>query len=518
MIQFSALAQQLSAEFTPLKQTILLPDITLLQVRNGLPVTEAPLEQTAYIITSNTLTHIAERGGRILYLIIASENESSLCPPPFENYILFPADTDRISLYQKVQHLIKKANRIAYAHYRLSRCLLERASMDKILKVGAELLENPLFLSDTSTRILSWSDYEQLKTVEDELIQCIIKHGFVTSELFDKYNYGTFLPSIEQTEKAFLQKSAHKEKKERLIVKVVINHRYFGWIVAIPQGRPFEDGDCEILDILTNVLSLELERNKIGFALSYRENLLLEILSGRISSLEEFRRRAEGFDWKPGEHFYTMAISFHNENAPTNKERTITAYKNHLALIYPTYKAICIGDILYLLLETSDLGSVVNNLDNFFKTYHLAAGCSRHFSNILDFGENVEQATEILHLGLKLKPEQSVYRYQDFYMPYMISTLEKYSDLQSYCLPEIIALQCYDRKNNTCYMETLQAYLKFRNALTTAEYLHIHRNTMNYRLQKIDEITHLKLNEGDDLYKIWFSCLILKLHPDLKWE
>ena len=127
----------------------------------------------------------------------------------------------------------------------------------------------------------------------------------------------------------------------------------------------------------------------------------------------------------------------------------------------------------------------------------------------------MEQATEILHLGLKLTPEQSVYLYQDFYMPYMVSTLEKYSELESYCLPQILELQAYDQKNNTCYMETLQAYLRFRNALTTAEYLHIHRNTMNYRLQKIDELTHLKLNEGDDLYKIWLSCLILSLKPEL---
>ena len=366
MIQFSALAQQLCTEFTILQQAFLQPDITLSQVRKSLSITEEPLEQTAYIITPNALSNISERGSKILYLIIASKSETSLCPPSIDNYILFSSDTDQTSLYQKVRHLIKKANRIAYAHYRLSRCLLERASMDEILKAGAELLENPLFLSDTSTRILSWSDYDLLKTVEDELIQCIIKHGFVTSDLFDKYDYGTFLPSIEQTEKAFLQKSTHKGKKERLIVKVVINHRYFGWIVVIPQSRPFEDGDCEILDILTNVLSLELERNKIGFALSYRENLLLELLSGRISSLEEFRRRAEGFDWIPGEHFYTMAISFHSEDAPSNKERTITAYKNHLALIYPTYKAICIGDTLYLLLETSDLDSVVNNLNKLF--------------------------------------------------------------------------------------------------------------------------------------------------------
>ena len=130
--------------------------------------------------------------------------------------------------------------------------------MNTILSTGAELLKNPLFLSDTSTRVLHWSDLKELKKVDDELIQCIIKHNFVTSDLFEKYDYKTLLPSIEQTEHAFIEHSNYQKKKERLIVKIVIEHRYFGWIVVIPQKRPFEDGDCQILDILANVLSLEL--------------------------------------------------------------------------------------------------------------------------------------------------------------------------------------------------------------------------------------------------------------------
>ena len=181
--------------------------------------------------------------------------------------------------------------------------------MNTILSTGAELLKNPLFLSDTSTRVLHWSDLKELKKVDDELIQCIIKHNFVTSDLFEKYDYKTLLPSIEQTEHAFIEHSNYQKKKERLIVKIVIEHRYFGWIVVIPQKRPFEDGDCQILDILANVLSLELERNKIGFALSYRENLLFELISGRIRNQKNLiygQKDLAGFR----EHFYTMAIGF----------------------------------------------------------------------------------------------------------------------------------------------------------------------------------------------------------------
>lgn len=513
MITISALLQKLN-HFQPQKQYLTQPDCPLLHVFNGPPDFLSVENNSVYILTAQEVPLFTKLPINGLFLILSSKSPGPTVPE-FPNYVLFPLGLNRMDLYLAVSQALSIAHRIEYAHYRLSQCLLERSPMENILKVGAELLENSLFLSDTSTRVIQFSDVELQKEVNDELIQCVIEHGFVTSEYFEKYNYATLLPFIEKQEKAFHQKSEYEKKKERLIVKVIIDHRYFGWIVVIPNKRPFQEGDCEILDILTKVLSLELERNKIGFALSYRENLLLELLTGHIFSLEEFKLRAEGFDWSPGEHFYAMAISFQQENNKQSNERTIIAYKNHLALIYPTYKAICIGNTLLLLLETADLTSVTENLRIFFQTYQLAAGCSRHFSNILELKAYCDQATAVLKLGLILHPERVIYQYQDYYLPYMVSVLEKHSDLKGYCLPQLIELHAYDIQNNTPYIETLKAYLRFRNALSTAQYLHIHRNTMNYRLQKIKEITHLNLTEGEDLYKIWFSLMILDLKPDM---
>ena len=101
--------------------------------------------------------------------------------------------------------------------------------MNTILSTGAELLENPLFLSDTSTRVLHWSDLKEPKKVDDELIQCIIKHNFVTSDLFEKYDYKTLLPSIEQTEHAFIEHSNYQPKYRCSITIFTIRRSFFFW-------------------------------------------------------------------------------------------------------------------------------------------------------------------------------------------------------------------------------------------------------------------------------------------------
>ena len=425
MLSFLSFMQKLSAYHALKKESILYPDSPIFHVQNNLPVRETFTEATAYIIHSDDCLQIPKDNQNILWIILPNGTDDTEIPDWIENYVMLAEPTIQTELTFQLQHILKVERRIEEAHYKLSQCLLNRKDVNTILSTGAKLLENPLFLSDTSTRVLHWSDLNELKKVDDELIQCIIKHNFVTSDLFEKYDYKTLLPSIEQTEHAFIEHSNYQEKKERLIVKIVIEHRYFGWI--------------------------------------------------------------------PGEHFYTMAIGFRDAYQSDNQERSIAAYKNHLGMIYPTYKAVCIGNILYLLLETKDLESVANNLDNFFQTYHLAAGCSHHFSNIIEFSASVEQSLEILRIGMKQNPRQNIYRFQEYNMPYLVSTLKKYSQPNYFCLPEILRLQAYDQEFGTDYLDTLQTYLFFRNVITAANHLHIHRNTMNYRIQKIIEITGLKL-------------------------
>lgn len=504
--------------FHPIKQEISEPDCDIFQICKSLSGAEPLRDHTAYILNACEISTTTLFSDLVLYIIIQSEKDFEFQSHRPKNYCIIPGETGKEDFYQGMQKIFHKLRRIDHAYHSLSSCLLDQDSLEEILAIAEKVLGNPLFLSDTTTRVLKFSSLDSLQNVNDELIQCVVQNGFVIPEYFEKYDYSSLLPLIEKNEKAFFLKSDYEKKENRIIVKLNVNRHYFGWIVLYPCYQPLQEGDCEIMDILSRVLSLEMERNKIGFALSCRENLLMELLSGRVTSLEEFCRRAESFDWTPGGDYYVMAITFSDSGEVSGKQRTITAYKNHLGLIYPSYRSICIDNALLLLLETDDLTSVVENLESFFKTYHLSAGCSKHFTNVLRFKEYYEQAMDILHLGIRLKPEQAVYRYQDLYLYYMISELAKKGEIESYCMPEILSLIRHDQKNNTCYIETIRAYLKFRNALTTADHLHIHRNTMNYRLQKIEELTNLKLTEGDDLYQIWFSFMIFDLFPELGME
>jgi sugar diacid utilization regulator len=65
----------------------------------------------------------------------------------------------------------------------------------------------------------------------------------------------------------------------------------------------------------------------------------------------------------------------------------------------------------------------------------------------------------------------------------------------------------YDREHHSQLMKTLYAYLNEFGALeSTAAKLHVHRNTLKYRLARIAELTGWDLNDADQRFHLNLAC------------
>ncbi len=108
-----------------------------------------------------------------------------------------------------------------------------------------------------------------------------------------------------------------------------------------------------------------------------------------------------------------------------------------------------------------------------------------------------ESARQTARVGRLRSPESSIFSYYDLSLPVLLSGLEP--GWQAGQLRQPLArLQAADRKSGIL-MKTLAAWFHHDNhAAPTAKALHIHRNTLDYRLQKIGELTGLDLSYVDD--------------------
>ena len=77
--------------------------------------------------------------------------------------------------------------------------------------------------------------------------------------------------------------------------------------------------------------------------------------------------------------------------------------------------------------------------------------------------------------------------------------------------PALEQLEQYDRENQSDLTLTLSTYLYFQqNQNETAQALHIHNNTLKYRLRRIREITGLTLEAPEELKYLRLSNWLSK--------
>ena len=103
-------------------------------------------------------------------------------------------------------------------------------------------------------------------------------------------------------------------------------------------------------------------------------------------------------------------------------------------------------------------------------------------------------------------PQAGIRYCRDLAMPYLLQNLRNTPMSIHLLHPAIIILKKYDEESETQLLETLRVFI--RNCCRqseTAEQMHIHLNTLKYRLRRITEMTGLDFKDYDELLYIQLS-------------
>lgn len=95
---------------------------------------------------------------------------------------------------------------------------------------------------------------------------------------------------------------------------------------------------------------------------------------------------------------------------------------------------------------------------------------------------------------------RGVFLCEDYAFEYLLRTFRELDSTAPLLHPALEELKRYDEENQAELRTTLSEYLRHeRNQLEAAKALHIHPNTMRYRLGRIREIAGLTLEDEQEL-------------------
>lgn len=131
-----------------------------------------------------------------------------------------------------------------------------------------------------------------------------------------------------------------------------------------------------------------------------------------------------------------------------------------------------------------------------------------------EWSRTLEEAEQALILGRQLFGTERVLAFSDLGVYRLLVRLRETPELWAFYRETLSALAAYDQKQDGELLKTLEAYFNhLGNLRATSEALHVHRNTLLYRLERIKQISGLDLNNSDEHFALW---LALRAHRVLR--
>lgn len=161
-------------------------------------------------------------------------------------------------------------------------------------------------------------------------------------------------------------------------------------------------------------------------------------------------------------------------------------------------------------IETS-CKSLLDEISNQIDSAQLMIGIGNNIDSMSDITKSYNQAVNAIIAKEITDQDKNIVLYNSIGILQLFFEAENIHFLKSYYKTVLNKLINYDKKNNTELVKTLDVFLQENcNIIKTAEKLFIHRNTLNYRINRIREIIQRNFENANDRNELYTAILAMK--------
>ncbi|WP_158712236.1 PucR family transcriptional regulator [Streptomyces sp. NRRL F-5135] len=371
------------------------------------------------------------------------------------------------------------------------------------------LLDAPVTIEDLSSRVLAFSA-DQAGTDEPRRLTIL---GLQVPEIYSGYvrEHGMFRLVYASDRPVFMQNPA-PGVHPRVAMRVQAGDEILGSIWAAVAAPLTPEREATMIEA-ARVIALEMLRARVSADASQRLGvaLLSTLIEGGAGALESAQQLGFGSSSACVLVFGPLQ-SDEEVRTAADIQRIASTLRTHLRPTYPRAVAAQLGGAVYAVVPvraaTPSAVEAVKDLAAEFiarldTTTEFCAGLGCVVENVSELAASRRDADAALRV-LRSNPRDGR-RVASLADVLIESLLLRLSDLMAADRIELAGpladLEDYDAKHGTDLLPTLQSWLEhFGDVAAAARAVHVHKNTLRYRLDRIQQIAGVDLTDPDERF------------------
>jgi len=246
-----------------------------------------------------------------------------------------------------------------------------------------------------------------------------------------------------------------------------------------------------------------------SFRINMHQNILSDLIDG--ASEEEIIQRIHSANLTFPANMRVLVIktSFYRGGANYLYSTLLPL----LSSLLPETPKLIRDETIVVLLEVDHSGTIkpeiYQKLTELAKSHNLHIGISNAFSHPVEFPVYYHQAQKMQSIAKRTPQLYGLFYFSDFAFYILLDSIGDKGLLSHTKMPILDEIEAYDAEKNSALYETLKvyAYTGFSKN-RTAEVMFLHRNTVNYRIQQLENLFSIDFSDPSLLFKLQYSFYI----------
>jgi len=406
------------------------------------------------------------------------------------------------------------------AHQKILNEVVKGGGLKDISETLFELIDNPAAIITNNNKIYLGLEIDKSFTAE----------------------FKDFLSRLIEEENRFISKNKYRGKVEfadkdldAISVPILVGNSYYGNIFVLESKHKMKKSDIMIIERSSIIAALSIINKKSIQEVErrYKNEFLFDWIEGNFYSKKLLIQRGKILGWDLRHSFLPIVISIDNYNHLLNDSQGSYKAKSIKENLQRKIRNICSdlnevficgdeGDSILLLIKISNKEESESEIKdkakqiakkiqkNFSKEqdHSCSIGIGRFRADLLEVPESYQEAKKSIKITRKFYGKGNTSHFDDLGV-YRILYNTKEKEMEKFVHDYYNPLSEYDKNQDTELVKTAKMFFQCKgNVSEMAKKLYTHYNTIRYRLNRIEEITNISLNDAEEQLNLQLAIKI----------